>query len=663
MKRLLLTLLHLSLLLAVHAQQVLLVGRVMDTDKQPISYASVFAKQDFTLTDENGVFRLMLTANDEKIELNCTMLGYEAFIKEVVPCDSIYLEIVLLDKTISMSEIVVTAPVHKIRGSGSWSNLSPVDIATSGGASGDIYRALQSTPGVQSQPESGKLLVRGGDSRETQTFIDDMHLPVAYTTNSSNAPSRGRFSPFIFDGINFSTGGYSAEYSDALSSVLPLYTKDESRIAKIGINPSTIGMAGGGTAVFKKGSASFNGDYMNLSPYFKVATPNDELIKYPESFSGVSQLRINPNDRTLFKVFAAYDLTRFEQQLFALRENNVYLNSTFRHVTANDYNLFAGVAYGGLWDELSTMSSSSSEWHLKAKVSKRFSRLINVMLGAESYFRNYDVSMEELNHHVSPTLHSVFLISSLSPIIGLNLDISARLDNKIFSPRIAASYSFANWNVSLAAGQYVQQPEYRYLLSNSLLDFERSEQAVAGVRYATNGRMLRFEGYWKIYRKLVHLNSNNGYGISKGLDLYFSDEKSIPNIEYRLGYSLNYSDRLYGNLKEASMPYYLSRHNISAVVKYNCRTLRTIFSSTYTYASGRPLAEGFTKPYHGWDLGATILATPRLIINCSLSNVLGIKHQYSNESGMAINPSYDRFAYVGFFISLFGKTAYDVSNF
>lgn len=663
MKRLLLTLLLLPLFVVMHAQQTLLIGHVMDTDNQPISYASVYTKQDFTLTDEHGAFRLTLTAYADNIELNCTMLGYEPFIKEISPCDSIYLDIVLHDKSISMSEIVVTAPVHKIRGSGSWSNLSPVDIATSGGASGDIYRALQSTPGVQSQPESGKLLVRGGDSRETQTFIDDMHLPVAYTTSTNNAPSRGRFSPFIFDGINFTTGGYSAEYADALSSVLPLYTKDESNIAKIGINPSTIGMAGGGTSVFKNGSLSFNGDYMNLNPYFKVYTPNSELKKYPESVSGVSQLRVSPNDRTLLKVFASYDFTRFEQPLSALRENNVYLNSTFRHVTASDYNLFVGVAYGNLWDELSTLNSSSSEWHMKAKVSKRFSKHINVMLGVESYFRHYAIDMEELHQQVSPSLHSVFLISTISPFMGFNLDISARFDNKIFSPRMAASYSFSGWNISLAAGQYVQQPEYKYLFVNPLLAPERSIQAVAGLKYCANGRMLRFEGYWKDYKNLVHFNSNNGYGTSKGLDIYFSDEKSISNLEYRLGYSLNYSHRLYGNFTEAITPYYLSRHNVSAVVKYNCRPLRTLFSSTYTYASGRPLADGFTKPYNSWDLGATILATPRLIINCSVSNVLGTKHEFSSESGGIIRPAYDRFVYVGFFISLYGKTAYDVSNF
>ena len=135
------------------------------------------------------------------------------------------------------------------------------------------------------------------------------------------------------------------------------------------------------------------------------------------------------------------------------------------------------------------------------------------------------------------------------------------------------------------------------------------------------------------------------------MDIYFSDEKSNSNLEYRLGYSLNYSHRLYDNFTEAITPYYLSRHNVSAVVNYNCRPLRTLFSSTYTYASGRPLADGFTKPYNSWDLGATILATPRLIINCSVSKVLGTQHEFSSESGGIIRPAYARFVYVGFFFS------------
>ena len=73
----------------------------------------------------------------------------------------------------------------------------------------------------------GDYFVRGGDAGETQIFIDGIRVFTPYSPTTNNSPTRGRYSPFLFDGITFSTGGYSAEYGQALSSVLLLSTIDE----------------------------------------------------------------------------------------------------------------------------------------------------------------------------------------------------------------------------------------------------------------------------------------------------------------------------------------------------------------------------------------------------------------------------------------------------
>lgn len=657
MKRFLLLLITVILSYATFAQQRTINGVVADEEGKPIEYATIWSQNASALSNEQGFFSLIITGAVEKITLNCSIVGYEKFCKEYILRDTIL--ITLKTHTLSVDEVVVSAPVLKVRGNGSWSNLSPIEIATSGGASGDIYRALQSLPGVQSQQENGKLLVRGGSSRETQTYIDDMHLPVAYRSSIQNTPTRGRFSPFMFDGINFSTGGYSAEYSDALSAVLPLYTKDESNISKIGINPSTIGLAGGGTAALNKGSISFNGDYLNLKPYFSIVEPGFDMIKYPETFSGALQFRLNPSDKTNFKVFAAYDYTHLEQNNFSLLEHNLYINSTFRQVTKSGYNIFAGVSYSKLSQDIDVLVNRSSELHIKAKGSRRFSNIINVMVGAESFFRQFSA----LEYEVTPRINSAFLITTLYPFKKMNFDIAARVDNGEFSPRVALNYNIANLNLSIAAGKYIQQPEEKYLYANPSIESEKSFQYIAGIKYMKKGRVLRVEAYYKDYKNLVYRGTNDGYGQSKGFDIYFSDNSSIKHLEYRLSYSFNDSDRLYADFASSVTPYYLSRHNFSATLKYNIIPLRTIASITHTYASGRRYNSGTTKPFHGVDLGLTILATNKLIINCSVSNILGTKNQFSNERGEITYSPYNSFIYVGFFISLFGKTAYDVSNF
>jgi hypothetical protein len=102
------------------------------------------------------------------------------------------------------------------------------------GATADIAGALNTLPGTQKVGESGRLFVRGGDGNETRTFIDGLVVLDAYKPSAPNTPSRGRFLPFMFKGTSFSTGGYSAEYGQALSSALVLDSKDKGELTADG---------------------------------------------------------------------------------------------------------------------------------------------------------------------------------------------------------------------------------------------------------------------------------------------------------------------------------------------------------------------------------------------------------------------------------------------
>lgn len=85
--------------------------------------------------------------------------------------------------TVLLDEVVVKA--HKtIPMNNRWSDLQPVDLVTVAGANGNLYKALETLPGTQIQGESGRLLVRGGSSDETQTYIDGMHVLNPYTSTA-----------------------------------------------------------------------------------------------------------------------------------------------------------------------------------------------------------------------------------------------------------------------------------------------------------------------------------------------------------------------------------------------------------------------------------------------------------------------------------------------
>src|SRR5690606_20268852 len=116
--------------------------------------------------------------------------------------------------------------------------------------------------------ETGRLFVRGGEGHETQTFIDGVWVQNAYNATADNLPSRNRFSPFMFKGTLFSTGGYSAEYSQALSSTLVLNTIDFPTASQTDFSIMTVGGSIAHTEVGDKHAITGELGYINLQPYF-----------------------------------------------------------------------------------------------------------------------------------------------------------------------------------------------------------------------------------------------------------------------------------------------------------------------------------------------------------------------------------------------------------
>jgi hypothetical protein len=103
--------------------------------------------------------------------------------------------------------------------------LNPIDIVTTASANGDVTGALKTLPGAQQVGESEGLFVRGGTAAETKYFIDGTLVNNFFQGGAPNIAGYGRFSPFLFKGTVFSTGGYSALYGQALSSALILESK------------------------------------------------------------------------------------------------------------------------------------------------------------------------------------------------------------------------------------------------------------------------------------------------------------------------------------------------------------------------------------------------------------------------------------------------------
>ena len=174
-----------------------------------------------------------------------------------------YQSIVLKQNTTQLNEVLITAGTLEAGAKSRVSVLKPLDILTTAGNPGDIVSALQTLPGTQIVGESGKLFVRGGEANETQTFIDGIRVAQPYIQTTNNVPTRSTFSPLLFKGTTFSTGGYSAEYGEALSSILVMNTIDIPDLEKTDIGVMSVGASLGNTQKWKKNSFSINTNYIN----------------------------------------------------------------------------------------------------------------------------------------------------------------------------------------------------------------------------------------------------------------------------------------------------------------------------------------------------------------------------------------------------------------
>lgn len=603
--------------------------------------------------------------------------------------------------SVALDEVVVKSrrtPVANSR----WSDLHPVELVTVGGANGDLYRALQTLPGTQVQGETGHLLVRGGDDRETQTYIDGMHVLMPYTSVGIHASARSRYSTFMFSGINLASGGAPLEYGGALSAVLPLETKDYSTVNKLGLNASVVGAGGGGTRTFDQGSVSVDLNYQNMALHNLIYPGRKDFARPYQLVSGATQLRYTPDDSTVAKFYAQYDRTDFstyegaEHRRFTLGEDNVYLNATLRR-SSEAWDWFAGAAWSYNNSLIDNVAFAGDDWrecrqelHLKAKAGWRCSPLFRLDAGAEVFVNDYDAC-----YRLPPEVTAVMKLASSHGAVfatasgylceTVKAEVSARAEQwwhngqVEVSPRFALSWFPGNVTLTAVAGRYTEQPADSLLARQHRLKPEVCWQYNLGAQYNRNGRLGKVEIYYKKYSSLALWENEEegnrltsaGYGWSKGVDVFFSDRSSLKNFEYQLAYTYNLVKKKAGRYAELTTPQYATRHNASAVVKWSFPRLRSILSLTNRFSSGRPwhnpelpgLMNDEVKPYNSLDVGVTFLPSKKVIIHASATNILGRCNEFGRVDGRPVLASSDRFFYIGVYLTLGKHAAYDVSNF
>lgn len=663
--------------------QTIISGTISD-GKEPLAGANVFiiGTIDGCLTDSVGRFSFS-TSKTGEVTLKASFIGFDDYTLSGDAAQLTGLTIKMRERATTLNEVVVTASTFSFGKNESFRTMDALDVVLTGNSCGDIVAALQTLPGTQMVGESGKLYVRGGESEECQTFVNGMHVLVPYSTNTENTAVRGRFSPFLFKGINFSLGGYSGEYGQALSSVLPMETTDAATSDKFGVSASLLDWNVGGTKAFRNSSLSFNAALTSMGLYNRLFTERHDYSRPYRKLSGETQYKKEFSASSVLKSYVGYDLTSVGQRIdgrdLSLKEHNIYANVTHKGAIGHGFTLFTGIANSSVFTDIDDALALGdhyhnfrNEVHLKADVRKVCSDVLKMSAGVEDYIRNSSMRYDDYQCHLDYNILAAHVDMQWRMVPRLFLNMSARAEmaqtDWMLMPRATLTYiPTKRLQFSLVAGRYSQTAEDDYLAqSHNTLGQSTADHAILSMQYKSDATLLRIEPYWKKYHRLPLLVDGmyqpHGHGSSRGVDVFLEDHSLIKGLTTTLSYSFNDSKRLYLDYTEERTPDYASRHNLRVTAKYGIG--KFIVGMAESYASGRQFPTGKTPHYNSVDVNLTYLLSPKVIIYSSFNNIFGRTNIFRfDKTGSPVVPSRDSFLYIGVFISLKNNKAYDISNF
>ncbi len=685
--------------------QTTITGTVVDSKGEPIYAANVYldGTYDGSSTNEKGEFSF--TTSEEGIQtLIVSFISFEEFSMTANVESFKKMNIKLREDVNTLDAVIINAGTFEAGDNAKVTALKPLDVVTTASALGDFVGALQTLPGTSTVAEDGRLFVRGGAAEETQIFIDGIRVFAPFTPSANNIPSRGRFSPFLFKGISFSTGGYSAEYGQALSSVLSLSTIDEPDQEKTEIAAMTVGVGVGNTQKWEKGSFSINTSYINLTPYLEAIPDRNTWKKPIQSATGEMVYRHKMPNYGLLKLYGAFSYSSFDliQQdinfvdgfRFGLENRNLYFNGSYKGFIADSWTINSGISIANDNTNLNiaddNVLNNDNSAHVKVKIKKHFNNRLKLYMGAEYFMTDFNEEFRSstlgdfdsgFQNNISGlfTEADIFFSKNLASKIGVRLEHSELLNQTTFSPRASLAYKAGEWSqFSLAYGRFFQNPNSEFLKFSNDFVAENTSQLIANFQYVKEKQILRIEAYYKDYKDLVKFDtqfidpssnfSNNGSGYAKGIDVFWRDNQSIKNTDYWVSYSYLDTERDFRNFPIAATPNFAPAHNLSVVSKHWIEDWKSQIGFSYQFASGRsytdPNQRGFlnqkTKSYNSISLNCAYLISQQQILYFSVNNVLGTKnvfgYNYANQPDMngmfareAIVPNADQFFFVGFF--------------
>jgi len=433
---------------------------------------------------------------------------------------------------------------------GSAIGFSSEEVRRSPGTAGDVSRIVASLPSIAKiNDQMNSLIVRGGTPTENGFYLDNIEIPNInhYPMEGTSGGPIGLVNVDFIKDVDFSAGGFSAEYGDRLSSIMDLEFREgnrESFDAEIDLHFAGVGGTAEGPLAGGRGSWMFAArrSYLDL---LVDAIGTGVAPKYSD-YQGKVVYDLSPSNRISLLGVSGVDFIEFKREDSQDEGNSVYgthkgyeyaVGANWRYLwSKNGYSNTSistlGTKYKGAFYETTTERQLTDQNTLEEIVqlrnvnTYRINNSNSVQFGVEGklYLSDYNYWMAEYTNSIGDTTApiqvnekmdspkgGVFVSYTLRPVAPLSTTFGARYDYFDFNrhshvaPRFAFSYRVSDRvTIHGASGIYFQNLPLGLLSQreefHDLKDPQSIHYLLGFSHLMSQNTKLTVEGYYKDYR-------------------------------------------------------------------------------------------------------------------------------------------------------------------
>jgi outer membrane receptor for ferrienterochelin and colicin len=542
------------------SQKASIQGKVVDKiTNEPLPFANIIIEGTTigTTTDDEGNF-LFKEITPGFIKLQVSFIGYKPALSsdiQATNAKTAYIEIAMEPTENQLEEVTVkVSPFKKTNEAPvSLQRIGLAEIETNPGSNRDISIVIQSFPGVATIPTfRNDIVVRGGGPSENVFYLDDIEIPTInhFSTQGASGGAVGIINADLLKEVNFYTGSFPSNHSNALSSVFEL-TQIEGNKEKpkfrFSVGASEMSLTADGPVSEKssyilsvrRSYLQFLFDALGL-PFLPTFT--DYQFKWKTRF----------NNRNELKIISIGALDQFalntgiknpdEEQEYILsylptnEQWNYTIGAVYKHFTKHGFqtyvlsrNMLNNTSYKYPENDESqkkTFDYKSQEIENKFRFEETYIKgnfRLNFSLNTEyvkynnntyqQVFQNeqlldimYQTDMDLIRYGASVQLSKMFFDEKLSLSFGLRTDAnnySESMSNLFdqLSPRFSASYSLSpKLSLNASVGRYYKLPPYptlgyknangEFINKQNEIKYIGSDHIIGGIEFSPNEKTI-----------------------------------------------------------------------------------------------------------------------------------------------------------------------------